>query len=134
MSNIDKITVNKQLFVELTPKEAAAFKGGQFTILIRDAGPARAKAPSFGLATAQVRPNPTVLQITNSTGYNLNFGLDYDASNAGSNLSIAPNEVQNFLGQNSKAIVKHDLSLLLPGAQEIPTELKPGRRYEFYEV
>ncbi|WP_036479887.1 hypothetical protein [Myxosarcina sp. GI1] len=135
MSNIDKITANEELFTELTPKEGAMIEGGQFTILIRDVGPARAAAPlAFKASQIQAQPNPTVLQITNGTGYNLNFGLDFDAPNAGSNLSIAPNAVQNFLGQNPKAIVKHDLSLLLPGSQEIATELNPGRRYEFYEV
>ncbi|MEH1846223.1 MAG: hypothetical protein V7L25_14800 [Nostoc sp.] len=143
MSNIDNITSNsnssvvsqEQLFTELTPEQGAILEGGQFTILIRDAGPARAGVPAQGVqALSLTTANPTVLQITNSTGYNLSYDLAYDAPNAGSNLSIAPGQVSNFLGRDPQAIAKWDLSLLLPGVQEINQELAPGRRYEFYEA
>ncbi|MDZ8224997.1 hypothetical protein [Nostoc sp. ChiVER01] len=143
MLNIDTITSTsnssvvsqEQLFTELTPEEGAILEGGQFTVLIRDVGPARAAVPPQGLQTLSLTiANPTVLQITNSTGYNLSYDLKFDAPNAGGNLSIAPGQVSNFLGRDPVAMAKWDLSLLLPGIQEINQELAPGRRYEFYEA
>ncbi|MEH2046019.1 hypothetical protein [Nostoc sp.] len=144
MSNIDNITSNsnysvvgqEQLFTELTPEQGAMIEGGEFTVLIRDVGPARASVPlKQGFQTlAAFTANPTVLQITNSTGYNLSYDLAYDAANAGSNLFIAPGQVSNFLGRDPQAIASWDLDLLAPGVQNRTQELAPGRRYEFYEV
>ncbi|MDM9586303.1 hypothetical protein [Nostoc sp. GT001] len=88
-----------------------------------------------GLASFQtIAANPTVLQITNSTKYNLFYDLAYDDPSAGSNLSIAPGQVSDFLGLDPIAIASWDLSLLLPGVQNQTQELAPGRRYEFYEA
>ncbi|MEH2181977.1 hypothetical protein [Nostoc sp.] len=145
MLNIDTITstsnnsvvAQEQLFTELTLEEGAIIEGGQYLISIRDAGPARAAVPvqrtlstNIGLPT----PNPTVLQITNATNYNLSYNLAYDAPNAGSNLAIAPGQVSDFLGLDPTATASWDLSLLLPGVQNQIQDLAPGRRYEFYEV
>ncbi|WP_375477682.1 hypothetical protein [uncultured Nostoc sp.] len=144
MLNIDSITSSsnssvvsqEQLFTELTPEQGAMIEGGEFTVLIRDAGPAKAGIPpQKGFATvAALTANPTVLQITNSTKYNLFYDLAYDAPNAGSNLSIAPGQVSNFLGLNAIATASWDLDLLAPGVQNRTQDLAPGRRYEFYEV
>ncbi|MDZ8139391.1 MAG: hypothetical protein RM049_29585 [Nostoc sp. DedQUE04] len=144
MLNIDSITSTsnssvvsqEQLFTELTPEQGAMIEGGEFTVLIRDVGPAKAAIPTQqGFARyAALTANPTVLQITNSTGYNLFYDLAYDAPNAGNNLSIAPGQVSNFLGLNPIATASWDLDLLAPGVQNRTQDLAPGRRYEFYEV
>ncbi|MEH2378362.1 MAG: hypothetical protein V7K27_05570 [Nostoc sp.] len=148
MSNIDSITSTsnssvvsqEQLFIELTLEEGAMLEGGQFTVLIRDAGPARAAVPvqtavgGIGGNPGIPTPNPTVLQITNGTSYNLSYNLAYDAPNAGSNLAIAPGQVSNFLGLDPIATASWDLDLLAPGVQNRTQDLAPGRRYEFYEV
>ncbi len=143
MSNIDNISSTsnysvigqEQLFSELTPEEGAMIEGGEFTVLIRDVGPARASVPIYASSRVQtIRANPTVLQITNGTNYDLSYDLDYDAANAGGNLSIAPGQVSNFLGRDPLAIASWDIDLLAPGVQNRTQELAPGRRYEFYEV
>ncbi|MFN6526055.1 hypothetical protein [Nostoc sp. ChiSLP03a] len=144
MLNIDSITSTsnssvvsqEQLFTELTPEEGAILEGGKYIVLIRDAGPARASLPAQGPdnAFALTIANPTVLQITNSTKYNLFYDLAYDDPSAGSNLPIAPGQVSDFLGLDPIAIASWDLSLLLPGVQNQTQELAPGRRYEFYEA
>jgi hypothetical protein len=143
MLNIDSIisTSNssvvsqEQLFTELTPEQGAMIEGGKYIVLIRDAGPARASVPIALEANVQtIAANPTVLQITNSTKYNLFYDLAYDDPSAGSNLPIAPGQVSDFLGLDPIAIASWDLSLLLPGVQNQTQELAPGRRYEFYEA
>ncbi|MEH1959224.1 MAG: hypothetical protein V7L05_18570 [Nostoc sp.] len=141
MSNIDNITSNnsvvaqEQLFTELTLDEGAMIEGGQFTVLIRDVGPAKASVPpQGGFHALALTANPTDLQITNGTNYNLSYDLAFDASNAGSNLSIAPGQVSDFLGRDPIATASWDLDLLTPGVQNRTQDLAPGRRYEFYEV
>lgn len=143
MSNIHSITstsnnsvvTQEQLFTELTLEEGAILEGGQFTVLIRDVGPAKAGVPTReGFRALALTANPTVLQITNGTNYNLSYDLAYDASNAGSDLPIAPGQVSNFLGRDPIATASWDLDLLTPGVQNRTQDLAPGRRYEFYEV
>jgi hypothetical protein len=142
MLNIDSISSTSnysvdsqdQLFTELTPEEGAMIEGGEYIILIRDAGPAKAGVPPVWGVSLPAPANPTVLQITNATTYNLTYSLDFDAPNAGPNLPIAPGQVVNFLGLRPTATASWDLDLLAEGAQERSQDLKPGRRYEFYEI
>ncbi|MEH2332441.1 hypothetical protein [Nostoc sp.] len=144
MLNIDSITSGsnssvvsqEQLFTELTPEQGAMIEGGKYVVLIRDVGPAKADIPIQGGPGGfqTIAANPTVLQITNGTKYNLYYDLAYDDPSAGSNLPIAPGQVSDFLGLNPIATASWDLSLLLPGVQNQTQDLAPGRRYEFYEA
>ncbi len=124
---------HEQLFTELTPEQGAMIEGGTSVVLIRDVGPVIAGAPTPGNARILASPNPTLLQITNSTGLSLNYDLDFaGAPNAGNNLSIANGAVKDFNGTATTAIATWDVMLNLPGSQDLSQQLTPGRRYEFY--
>ena len=128
-----KYNQHEQLFTELTPEEGAMIEGGVSVVLIRDVGPVIAGAPTQGDASAFAAPNPTLLQVTNNTGLNLSYDLDFaGAPNAGDNLSIANGAVEDFNGTAGTAIATWDVMLNLPEGQNLSQELTPGRRYEFY--
>ncbi len=128
-----KYNQQEQLFTELTPEEGAMIEGGVSVVLIRDVGPVRAGAPTPDNARTFAAPSPTLLQITNSTGLDLPYKLDFaGAPNAGDNLSIANGDVKDFNGTGATAIATWDVMLNLPGAQNLSQDLTPGRRYEFY--
>ncbi|MDJ0591890.1 MAG: hypothetical protein QNJ72_18165 [Pleurocapsa sp. MO_226.B13] len=128
-----KYNQHEQLFTELTPEEGAMIEGGVSVVLIRDVGPVRAGAPTQGDFRAFAAPNPTLLQITNSTGLDLSYDLDFaGAPNAGDNLSIANGAVEDFNGTAGTAIATWDVMLNLPEGQNLSQDLTPGRRYEFY--
>ena len=124
---------HEQLFTELTPEQGAMIEGGTSVVLIRDAGPVIAGAPAPANTRTFASPNPTLLQITNSTGLSLNYDLNFDgAPNAGENLSIANGAVEDFNGTAATATATWDVMLNLPEAQNLSQQLTPGRRYEFY--
>ena len=117
---------------EISDESASMIEGGVSIILIRDAGPVVAPPPPPGGSIILSGPNPTALQITNSTNLNLFYDLQFNAPGAGNNLSISPGQVSTFNGTDPTAIATWDVMLNLPGSQDLSQALTPGRRYEFY--
>ena len=132
MFRLGRIKMSRQiaqaeLFEPISENEASQIAGGQFTIVLEEVG----LIPLPETRALTIEPNPTAIQIINETSLTLNYSLIYDNF---SDNTIAPEEAQNFFGQQPRAAAGWDSNLARSGIQLDLELLRPEYQYAFRQV
>ena len=121
---MSKQIAQAELFEAISENEASQIAGGQFTVVLEEVG----LIPLPEEQTIAAAPNPTAIQIINETSLTLNYSLVYDNFE---NRTIAPEEAQNFFGQQPRAAAGWDSNLARSGIQLDLELLRPEYQYAF---